>query len=89
MIRVGCCSYGFVLRRSSSNARSHSRGAFHGKGAFFGTTPGRGAISLTTAQHKMSAPYWDIGSFTFLQWKRVNVHCLSFSKSMFGAHIST
>ncbi len=38
MIRVGCYSYGFVLRRSSSNARSRDRGAFHGKGAFFGTT---------------------------------------------------
>ncbi len=43
MIRVGCCSYGFVLRRSSSNARSRDRSAFHGKGAFFGTTP---AISV-------------------------------------------
>ncbi len=32
--------YGFVLRRSSSNARSCDRGAFlHGKGAFVGTTP--------------------------------------------------
>ncbi len=26
MIRVGCCSYGFVLRRSSSNVRSRDRG---------------------------------------------------------------
>ncbi len=29
-------------------------------------------------QRKMSAPYWETGGFTFLQWKRVNVRRMSF-----------
>lgn len=49
-----------------------------------GLWAGSGSTSLSTAQTlvpiqcNMAAPYWDIGSFTFLQWKWMKVRCPSF-----------